>query len=482
MKSRASLWFGGIVALYAALFVLYAETAAFTPDEGYHLLAAQLIAAGRTPYLDFCFPQTPLNAYWNALWLRLLAHSWRVPHLLAALSTVAAVWLTGDYVLRHFPIVTWRLPAALATALLTGLNGVVFPYGPLQAYGICLLGLVAAFRFTLRAVEHGRAIHFAAAGFFAGIAAASSLLTAAAVPVFAIWNAYHQPAGARWRTLCAFTAGFAAPFLPVFYLVARAPRQTWFNLVRYHAFYRKLYWPETTQHDFEVLSAWLLDSQALILGVLALAGLLYVFRRTNWPASVKAQHALCAWLAAALSLEVGRAHPTFPRYFLLTVPFLAILAAAGLYALVSALRLERSLWPVTLLSLLMLAGLARTLYDRSQTIDTWSSLEAVAAKVDQVTRPGAPVLTVEPIYFLTRRTPPPGYELSYSHLVTLPPAEATLLHLLNAAQVKRQVQSGAFATVSSTDSDEVDDWDLRTLYRQSAEVGDYYLFWDWKGR
>src|SRR4051794_30216377 len=94
VKSRSPyLW---LMSLYAAVFLFYAETLAFTLDEGYHLLAAQLIRAGKTPYLDFCFPQTPLNAYWNALWLGVLGHSWRGPHLLAALATLAAVALTAD--------------------------------------------------------------------------------------------------------------------------------------------------------------------------------------------------------------------------------------------------------------------------------------------------------------------------------------------------------------------------------------------------
>src|SRR5450759_4382144 len=107
----------GVLSLYAAVFLVYAETWAFTYDEGYHLLAAQLIGAGRTPYIDFCFPQTPLNAYWNAAWMRILGGSWRVPHFFAALFTIGAVLLTADYVLRRFPVRGWRAGGAIAAAL-----------------------------------------------------------------------------------------------------------------------------------------------------------------------------------------------------------------------------------------------------------------------------------------------------------------------------------------------------------------------------
>ena len=106
-----------VLALYASVFVTYAVTWAFTPDEGYHLMAARLIASGKTPYIDFCFPQTPLNAYWNALWMRILGTNWHVPHFLAALFTVAAVVLIADYVVRRFPVTAWRTGGAIAAAL-----------------------------------------------------------------------------------------------------------------------------------------------------------------------------------------------------------------------------------------------------------------------------------------------------------------------------------------------------------------------------
>src|ERR1022692_3332677 len=174
------LWLYGVLALYAVVFLLYAETWAFTADEGYHLLAAQLIGAGRTPYIDFCFPQTPLNAYWNAGWMRVLGENWRVPHVFAALFTIGAVVLTARFVFLRFPIPNWRAAAALSAALLTGLNAMVFIYGPLaQAYGICLFTLVVAFQLTVLAVDRSEPLWPVAVGFFVGTAAASSLLSAA---------------------------------------------------------------------------------------------------------------------------------------------------------------------------------------------------------------------------------------------------------------------------------------------------------------
>src|SRR5690349_445736 len=64
--------------LIAAALLVYSQTYAFAWDEGFHLLAAQLIAHGKRPYLDFLFAQTPLNAYWNAALMRLFGESWRI--------------------------------------------------------------------------------------------------------------------------------------------------------------------------------------------------------------------------------------------------------------------------------------------------------------------------------------------------------------------------------------------------------------------
>jgi hypothetical protein len=472
------LWLGGVLSLYAAAFLIYSETWAFTWDESYHLLAAQLMDAGRKPYLDFCFPQSPLNAYWNAGLMRVFGQNWRVPHAFAALFTIGAVLLTADFVFRRFPVRSWRLAAAITAGLATGLNVMVFEYGPLaQAYGICLIALAAAFRITVRAVDRSSPLLPAAAGFFAGAAASSSLLSAAAAPVLLVWMLFYNRAGRRWTKLIAFGIGTAVPFAPVFRLFWLGPRQTWFNVVQYHAFFRKLYWPDTTRHDLEILTSWIDSGQALILCLLALFGLLYVARRSQWPPAVKAEFYLCAWLVAALSVWVGRAHPTFARYFLLTVPFLTILAAAGLYAIVArVLEPGRALWPVLLVSALFALGLGKSLYERRDL--NWGGYERQARKVDQVTPRNALLFADEPIYFLTKRTPPPGFELFYTHKVNLPPAEAALMHIITEAEVKRQVQSGMFATAYSCDDDEIDDFGLKKLYQQHVDLDDCSIFWD----
>src|SRR5208282_1593949 len=95
------------LALLAALMVLYSQTYSFFEDEGFHILAARLIDAGKRPYLDFFFPQTPLNAYWNAVWMAVFGAKWRVVHVVAALVTTSSVLLITQYVAGLFPDRRW---------------------------------------------------------------------------------------------------------------------------------------------------------------------------------------------------------------------------------------------------------------------------------------------------------------------------------------------------------------------------------------
>src|SRR5205807_2713241 len=119
----------------AGLLLWYSQTRAFAWDEGYHLLAAKLVKDGKRLYLDFCFPQTPLNTYWNAAWMRVFGESWRAIHVVAALLCCGTAWLTAGYARSRFPDKMWRGAAGLAVLVTVGLNVLIVQYGPIgQAY------------------------------------------------------------------------------------------------------------------------------------------------------------------------------------------------------------------------------------------------------------------------------------------------------------------------------------------------------------
>jgi hypothetical protein len=471
-------WLLGTMGLYLAGLVVYSQTRAYTGDEGFHLLTDQLIRSGMRPYLDFCYPQASLNNYWNALWMNVFGESWRAIHSIAAVLAAVAIFLMADFVFRRFPVASWRLPAALAVVAAAGINQLVVEYGTLgQAYGMCLFATAAAFRCAIVAVDRSRPWMAMAAGFFVGLAAASSLLTAAAPPVVLIWILVRSREGNRWLKAAAVAFGTVIPFAPMIRLFAQGPVQVWFNLVQYHLFFRKLYWSETTQHDLEIMTAWIDSGQALILGLLAVGGIVYVVKRSQWSSRLRSEFYLCGWLSLALVVELGTAHPTFARYFLLTAPFLAALAAVGLYAAASRLLdSERSPWTLLPLAFLMALGLGRSIYDRLD-LRTWGEYEAMARKVLQVTPKNGSIWADEQMYFLTKKRPSPGLEFGYSHRVKLPPARMALLHIVSEDEVGRRVKSRMFSTVFTCDDDEIQNLGLNRLYSWKAEMDDCTIFW-----
>src|SRR5436305_6420174 len=110
-----------VVAAIGAGLIYYSQTAAFAWDEGFHLLAAQLIRNGKRPYADFFFAQAPLHAYLTALWMVLFGETWRAPHAVAAVLSMASVVLIAQYVRNRFPIAGWGTAAAVVAAVSVGL-------------------------------------------------------------------------------------------------------------------------------------------------------------------------------------------------------------------------------------------------------------------------------------------------------------------------------------------------------------------------
>jgi hypothetical protein len=474
----------GLVLLFGAGLIYYSQTAAFAWDEGFHLLAAQLIKNGKRPYLDFFFPQTPLNAYWNAFWYRLFGDTWRTAHAVAALCTTAALLITGDYIYTRFPAPRWRFAGALAAIFATGLNAMIVEFGTIgQAYGFLLVTMMAAFRFTVLAVASSSIWLCLLAGLMAGTASGASLLTVLAGPVMLLWILVYNRAGSRLAKCAAFIAGNAIPFAPVLWLYLQKPREVLFTVFQFNYRYRAVDWSDATSHDVDVLTTWLVSSQASMLGVLAIAGLFFVFRRSGWERAQRAEFYLCAWISVIMGAHIGTAHPTFERYYLLTVPYLSILAVAALYWLGSSLgSTDKPRWPVILATLFFACGLARALFVDEAGAYTWHDMEEVANKVNEVTPPGGLIWGDEQIYFLTKRTPPAGMEHENSHKpLQLPDAFIRSLHILPRQEMERQLKTGYYDTVAMCeDSDRVTALDLPGVYTQSEEIGECTVYWDRK--
>jgi hypothetical protein len=482
-SSSPWLRLSALAALLFAGLLLYSQTLAFAWDEGFHLLAAQLIKAGKRPYLDFCFPQTPLNAYLNAGWMKIFGESWRPVHALAAFWVVAGAMLAAGFVLNRFPVSRWRLAGAFAVLATVAMNSQVVLFGPLgQAYGLCLFLSVAAFRLAVCSVERRGPQWAAAAGLLAGAAAASSLLTAAVAPVLLLWIAIHNRTGNRWLKIALFLIGAGIPFLPVLLLFLESPKPVLFNIIQYQTLYRHTKWDGATGQDISVLTSWIDSAQGLTLVLLSGVGTWFIARKSDWDGAQRSEFYLAGWLALGLGAELVTAHPTFERYFLLVIPFAAILAMAGLYVAATRLGLgERPFAPSLFLIVLVALGLGKAIFEDRDAY-SWKDCEKIAQQVQKVTPPGGAVWADELFYFLTRRPPPDGMEFSYAHDLDLPPAQAAEFHVLPYAKIHDQVRAGLYNTVAACyESDQTGKLSLPELFRQNVEVRDCSIYWDFSG-
>ena len=467
-------------AILAAGLLVYSQTMAFHWDEGFHILAAHLIDAGKRPYLDFFFPQTPLNAYWNAAWMGIFGPSWRAVHGVAALATLGSVALLAQYLFRLFPDHRRQPAAALAALALFGLHSLVWEFGAIsQAYPLCLLLVVGAFRAVVVAVDRPGSRMSALAGGLASAAAGSSLLTAAAAPVMLVWMWLNNRAGSRWAKALAFAAGALVPLTPVLILFARGPHQVIFDILKYHSIYRRVEWEKATEHDIGTVTDWVNHSPSLWLVLLAVAGLIFM-KKAGFEKFRRSEFHLCLGVTVALGVQNVFAHPSFPQYFVFLIPFLTVLATIGFYAV--TLRLAGGGRPLAAASVAL--GIAAFCLGNNIWEDRdsakWSQLEEVARKVKQVTPAGAPLLAPEQLYVLARWPVPPGMEHDDAHKLQLGPAESARLHILPKPEVDRQIKAGVFPTTVVCDDDRASEVEGWNVYAQKAEIGDCTVFWKYE--
>ena len=101
-RPARALWV--VPLLLAVPLLAYSQTVAYFGNEPFHLLAAQLINAGKKPYLDFFYQHPPLFAYLTAVWMRIFGETWRSAHLFSALLTVGCIIAVTNYVYTRVAI------------------------------------------------------------------------------------------------------------------------------------------------------------------------------------------------------------------------------------------------------------------------------------------------------------------------------------------------------------------------------------------
>jgi hypothetical protein len=476
----------GSLAVLATLLVAISQSGISYGDEGFHLLAAQVISAGKAPYRDFFYQHPPLYPYVLAGWMGIVGQSWRSAHLLSSLLIAATALLMANYLYRGLRLEGWALGTAILGAVLVTLTPTVLIHGTgAQPYAAGLFCSVASFALAIRA-DDGRSLAAFGCGCCASSAVACSLLTALCVPTLGLWLAWR--AADRWRTAAWFFAGALVPLLPFMWLCAQAPRQVWFDLIEFHLFHRQLPDIWTTRSalawDLQVLTSPFGSAQGMLLALLAVIGALFRVRWIKLGERRSAELHLCLLLALAMAAPALIAHPTFEQYFVFMIPFVVVLAVVGACAIgTRALGLTRGTPVALFLGVVFAFGSAklvcRALFLTQPSEHYWPRVENVAKRLRHVAAASGDgsVFAEDVLWFAAGLTPPAGLESWVGSSLSLPEDVASQLRVVSKAQIAAWLEAGRFSTVvMGTDDPRVSA--VSCLYAKSERVHGYYLFWD----
>jgi hypothetical protein len=458
-----------VVVLIELALLIYSQTVAYWGDESLHLVAGQLMNAGKRPYLDFFYQHPPLFAYLIFFLVRVFGESWQVVHAASALLTGGCLMLTAMYVFMRARESQMQLTLPIIATVLLGLNCYVISFGTVALpYGFCLFFTVAAFVLVTGSVDQSGSRFAFAAGVCAGTAAAAYLLTAPIIPVLFVWMMLHNRQGSR-RTKCAwYLVGLSLPFVPLLLLGTRAPQQVWVDLVQYHRFHR-------SGRDLNVwfnlreIAGWFISIQGLALVVLAGAALSSTKWRDRFDKRLGPELHLLIALVFALCCMISVARPTSSFYFVLITPFLAMLAAFGMCAISLRVRSPVRVVCVLLLVTTYAGGLSAMRYVwRRQTSYTDHRLVAnIARNVGEVTPAAGMIYAFEAVYFEARRLPPPGLENRFNPV----------------SQADEWLKAGRFDTVCiGSTNPRIETFNLLERYAKHQTVSmngaTFYILWD----
>jgi hypothetical protein len=374
-----------------AVFLIRSQLFAYVGDEPFHLVAAQLIYAGKKPYIDFFYQHTPLHAYLIA-GLFQLCETWRIAHAFSALALGVSVVLACCYARDLFVEESARRTAVLLTLIFYGANSYALIFATTGLpYGFCLLCSMAALFFSR---PNARRLHSFAAGLFAGAAAASNLLTLPLLAVILLRILIRD----KWRVLI-LIAGAGVACLPLLILFAESPSHVWFNLVGYHFVDRpNLGW----RFNVGQMITWFGSAQGAILTALAI--LANLFRRDD-------EIRWCSWTALALIVLISGVATTSAFYFLLALPFLVVLAAVGAVEASRRAVINRNVVAVLLVALYLLGLFGMKYVWRWQApYADHREVEMIAQELEACTSTRGSFYAFEAVYFASHRLPPPTLE------------------------------------------------------------------------
>jgi hypothetical protein len=476
----------GVLASLAFVFVLAIGISQrpIMSGDGYHLLAGQMVAAGRLPYVDFFFQQAPLYALVCGAWMRIVGSSWQAANLLSALFVGGSAMIIARIARQIYSESGWGVKGSIVALLLFGLNIQLAQMGDIaQPYSLCMFFCLLAWPPAFNA--RPRAARFFASGLAAGAAVNTTLLAFPFLLVLTGYSALQTARLDRYRGLLWLLCGAAVASIPLAYLTFLAPSQMWFAMLEFHLFHRADGYEWTNidimRHNMREILMWTTSTQGVLLVFLSLTGLPFLFD-LKIHISTRSSLRYAALVAFSWGLFLSLPRPTFFIYYVLVIPYVCLLASAGLWGM--AARMWSTRWATIVLigaTLLYSLEVTRPFISNSLSLKpgVWADREDVARKIDTITGPTDPVYADDAsVYVAARRLPPRGLETSAAS-VLLPPEDYARAGLVPYERNEAQLRAGGFAAVVllKTPHNTQKIQEVSQLYSRSTETMSYVLFW-----
>lgn len=432
-EKRPGWWFGvlGFIVLFAALRWNNFD-APLIRDEGEYAYAAQLLAHGMAPYEHAFIQKPPMIFYSYALADFFLPHIFWAPRLLAGMCVALATVLLG-FIARLELGKGFALPAMWLVTPMVLLPGMQQFTANTEMF--MLLPLLATVAVYCHGRQNGhRPKHWFAAGFFG---ATTLLYKYTALPVLffvcVIWSIEMWRAAKNSRQLLAcwfwlFFGGMAATTTILgFFLIHDGGARLWECTVAFNRYY-------VSSNNFALAAFWSRIEEWW-------SGWWILFL-VPWAACLKPKPRSWFWAGMLVCAMLATSGSAYGHYYIIVMPFWALLNAAGLCVLAECLA-SRLAWPkrpvfLALAALVMFLELkpdlpwllCRREQFAAAKMSGWSPFlesQLVAQHIDELSSPGDTVFIAgsEPqILCYAQRFSPTRFITAYPMMIPTPVAQA----------------------------------------------------------
>lgn len=313
------------ILLFAACVVWFSIVATnrlIAKDEGFYVVAAQLVSEGRVPYLDFFYPQMPYLPYLYGSFLRLFGSNWEIARFVSVLLTAGC----GVCLFRMVRSEFGRVSAYFGVLLFVS-SIFVFPwFVTVQTYASSIFFLLASAALLESALERKKNSWICIAGLLFAVSVGIRLFFIGLLPLFIIRLLRARAFG--WQNCKQFLVGFGLGMLPCGILFAAAPNQFLFNNLGYHLIRSGGTFFESLSDKWKILQNLLglrkslqFSGYQILVLVLGSALAVFSFRRVSSVVFISG-------LGAGLFLLHFLPSPNYNQYFCTVVPFFSIAVAS----------------------------------------------------------------------------------------------------------------------------------------------------------